>query len=473
MVTILSAAVYLRLLGSESYGLVGVYLHLFAVVSLLDLGLPSVITREIAKNRAHHVYTEATIVRSVESIIWLIALCMLVLMLTTLPVFGLNWFNYSTISPDSVQYSLIMMSFVIAIRVPYSLYFAALIGMEKHVSANLYLALSAIFRLAVTWLALSFKSDSQTFFTVQLLFSFIETILIAIIVWKKVGFSGFFIRWNKAYLRTIRRFTAGTMLVSLTAAIVAYSDKVILSRVLSLSEYGVYTVLFILSYGLINLSYPLYNVMYPRFTALVQKESFSEIRSLLDKMLTILQVLFYPILVVLIVYSDVTLKIYMGEISQAHIVVFRILCIYTLFSGLIIFPHLLQMAGGFVSGIVKSNLLTLIFLLPALVVSGIYFKLTGVVLSLLLGIIINLNIMLYFSASKLKVGLIMKIYKSMVLFGVLLAIGLACRYLAFPNIFVGILQLIIFYIFIILITIFLDSGARRSFYTYSRSRLNF
>ena len=71
LVFLLMAPVYLRLLGAEGYGLVGVFMTLSVAATALDLGLGSTLNRELARMRARDEPAAfADLIRTLEIACW-------------------------------------------------------------------------------------------------------------------------------------------------------------------------------------------------------------------------------------------------------------------------------------------------------------------------------------------------------------------------------------------------------------------
>ena len=115
---------YIRFIGIESYGLVGIFASLQAFSGLLDMGLSTTLNRELARlsmvpDKAREM---RNLVRTLEMIYWGMAL------LIGIAVFGLSepiahdWVKAENLSPSEVQQALMIMGAVIAFQWPLSFY---------------------------------------------------------------------------------------------------------------------------------------------------------------------------------------------------------------------------------------------------------------------------------------------------------------------------------------------------------------
>jgi len=71
-------------------------------------------------------------------------------------------------------------------------------------------------------------------------------------------------------LRRIWRFSAGVTAITIAGMVLGQLDKVVLSKMLSLAEYGQYMIAFALAGTLYLFSGPVFNAVYPRFSSLVR-----------------------------------------------------------------------------------------------------------------------------------------------------------------------------------------------------------
>ncbi|HDH07966.1 MAG TPA: polysaccharide biosynthesis protein, partial [Gammaproteobacteria bacterium] len=93
VITLIFMPVYISLMGIEAYGLVGIYLSLFAVLFLLDLGLSTTLNRELAKlsARNENVQQMRNLVRTLELIYWVTAVLIGVCIVLLAPLITHYW----------------------------------------------------------------------------------------------------------------------------------------------------------------------------------------------------------------------------------------------------------------------------------------------------------------------------------------------------------------------------------------------
>src|SRR5712691_7622512 len=103
---------YVRLLGVESYGLIGFYVSWVAMVGILDTGISATALREIAWlwARPDERRQAGTLLRSLEAAYWGIMVVLGTGLLTAAWWFGAGWFKSAALAPDVVRQALLLMT---------------------------------------------------------------------------------------------------------------------------------------------------------------------------------------------------------------------------------------------------------------------------------------------------------------------------------------------------------------------------
>ena len=147
LVSILMVPWYLRYLGAEAYGLVGVFAMLQAWFMLLDIGLTPTLARETARFHGHAL--SSADYRSLVRVLELAFLAMAVLIAAGLFLgsgsLARNWLKVSEISLAEVERALQIMALIVALRWMCGLYRSIVTGAERLVwlAQNLGAGISA------------------------------------------------------------------------------------------------------------------------------------------------------------------------------------------------------------------------------------------------------------------------------------------------------------------------------------------
>src|SRR5581483_4285866 len=130
---------YIRFMGIESYGLVGIFSTLLSLFALLDMGLGATLNREMARLGAQKNKTVVMrdLLRTLEIPYWLVALLIGVVVAVLSPVLAYHWFNPKSLSPETVQRAVLYMGIAIALQWPFSFYSGGLSGRQQQVLLGL------------------------------------------------------------------------------------------------------------------------------------------------------------------------------------------------------------------------------------------------------------------------------------------------------------------------------------------------
>ena len=302
LISIAFIPLYLHFMGAESYGLVGFYLTLQALFAVLDMGLTATVSRELARRSSSQ--EMRNLVRTLEVIYWAIALFIAVIVALLAPWIATHWLNASTLSDGVVRLSLVLMGLMIALRMPYGFYGGALLGLQKQVLLNIIKIVVETLKSGGVVLVLWLVSPSITsFFVWQVAVSGLGLCLIAVVLWNQMP-TGSSAKFESRIFKGIWRFTAGMSGISITAAILTQSDKLMLSKILSLETFAYYVLASNVAMGLYVIISPIFSAVYPKFSQLIAKNESETLRVLYHKSSQLMTVVVMPVALVICFFSE-------------------------------------------------------------------------------------------------------------------------------------------------------------------------
>ena len=253
LVGILILPLYLKYMGAEAYGLVGFFTMLQAWFNLLEMGLTPTVARETA--RFHGGATDALsyrrLLRALQLIFFTVALLGGGAMFMFSGVIADRWLNVQTLPLAQVELALQLMAVGVALRWMSGLYRGCISGAEHLVWLGGFNALIASLRfLGVMPVLIWIDSSPKTFFIYQTSIAIIEFAGLFLKA-KKIKpklLSAEFIGWApKTLTITLRENLGFSMSIAFTSSawvIVSHTDKLLLSKFLSLSDYGYFTLFY-------------------------------------------------------------------------------------------------------------------------------------------------------------------------------------------------------------------------------------
>lgn len=371
---------YLKYLGIEAYGLIGFFVTTQAVLSLLDMGMAPTINREVARCAAAGNLQEAgKLLHTLAVVYWSVAGLIAVLILLLAPLIAEYWLQSRQLSTQTISHAVMLMGLVVACRWPIGLYQGALIGAHRlTVSSSINMAMVTIGSVGAVSVLAFISPTIEAFFIWQACVGFVYAITIRWAAWRVIG-NLIQVQFDLIRLKSIWRFTAGMSGIGLTALVFTQLDKVILSKMLGLEEFGHYMLATVVVSGLYVLIAPVYNVVYPRFTALVATGDTEKLIELYRIGTRMLASVIFPIAMVLAVFAEDLVLVWTGSLSIASSVapVIAMLAIGSALHGVMYFPYALQLAYGMTRLPLMINAILLIVLIPLIIFFAITYGAVG------------------------------------------------------------------------------------------------
>lgn len=360
---------YIKFMGIESYGLVGVFASLQALFGLLDMGLSTTLNREMARLSVLPGKTGEMrhLVRTLEMIYWGMAVIIGIAVVGLSAPIAHHWVKTDKLSPSTVQQALMITGGVLAFQWPVSLYSGGLMGLQKQVLLNGVesgvATLRGVGAVLVLWLI---SPTILAFFTWQIFMSLFNTSVMSVFLWRSIPKTGHRPHFQKDMILNVWRFTAGMTGISLSAIILNQTDKIILSKILSLEMFGYYSLATLVAGTLYRFIGPVFTAVFPRFSQLVSLNDKNALRELYHKGCQLMSVMILPAAMVVSLFSSEILLLWTGNpsiVSNTHEVV-SILIVGTALNGLMGLPYALQLAHAWTKLTFYTNIIACIVLVP-------------------------------------------------------------------------------------------------------------
>lgn len=342
---------YLRYLGIEAYGLIGFFATTQALLSLLDLGLAPTINREVARCSATGNMPEArNLLHTLAVVYGVTALLIALLIFTLAPLIASHWLQSSNMGSETLGRAMMLMGLVIACRWPIGLYMGALMGMQRLAVSSAVSIVMVTFGSfgAVAILALV-SPTIEAFFIWQASVALLYVAVIRWAAWKVMG-RGCVGKFSVGSLSRIWRFSAGMSGVAVAAIFLTQLDKVLLSRMLNLEDFGRYVLAGVVATGLSVFVVPTFNSVYPRFSAFISNGREVELTNLYLQGTRLFCSFVFPVALTMAVFSEDLIYVWTGNGSLAASVapIVTLLVMGSALNGVMHFPYALQLAYGMV-----------------------------------------------------------------------------------------------------------------------------
>lgn len=347
---LLAVPLYLRFLGVEAYGVVGLFTSFSILVGFLDLGLGATLTRELARlsARTSTLADSRDLLRTFELAYVLIALLIgLLVILCSVPV-SQYWVQAQVLERAEIAHALVLAGVALACQWPTNLYNSGLAGVHRQVQLGVATIVFATFRVVITLAAVWWMPSLESFFWAQICSMMLQTLGTRWMLWKALELGEHRPSFRLSIIRSSLRFAGGMTGIAITSIILTQTDKVILSKALNLADFGVYVVAGTLATGLYMLISPMFSVMYPRFSSLIHVGDNAKLIDLYHTSSQTMAALVIPVALVVAVFSHEVLYVWTGNdgLSQQGGWILAFLIIGNACNGIMNMPYALQLASG-------------------------------------------------------------------------------------------------------------------------------
>jgi O-antigen/teichoic acid export membrane protein len=378
--------VYLKFLGIEAYGLIGMLATLQALFGLLDLGLAPAINREVARGTSDNNLSGAReLLHTLTFIYWATALLICLISVAGAPFLAEHWLQSNHLSRRTLETSLLLMGLVVACRWPAGLYLGVLVGAQRiALSSGITILMSTIASLGAVAALAWISPRVETFFVWQAAAGLLNALAMRSAAWYAIGRqSG--MAFSLPALKQIWRFSAGLSGIALSALLLTQVDKVVLSSSLTLSAFGQYSLATLVVSGLYLLVTPAFNVIYPRFTALVASGDAQGLTDSFRRGTRAFAIALSTCSMLLAVFAQDLVRVWTGDAPLARTVapIIAVLAASVTLHGVMFFPYALQLAHGLTRLPLTIHLVLVAIAVPLMAVLAWQYQALGGALALL------------------------------------------------------------------------------------------
>lgn len=362
---------YIKYLGMEAYGLIGLFAVMQAWLTLLDMGMTPTLNREMARFTAgeHSPQSIRDLLRSLEIICLILAVVIAVIVWLASDWLASNWLKADKLPLEVVAKALSIMAFVVALRFIEGIYRGSLFGLQKQVwynGANVILV--TVRQFGAVGMLVWVSSTIQAFFLWQVFFSLLSVVVFALSVHRTLPKSPLPPRFSREAIAGVWHFAGGMLGITLLAILLTQVDKLLLSRLVSLESFGYYTLAATVASILYMVTGPITQAIYPRMVELSSQGDKAQLVSIYHQSAQLITVLTSTAMILLFSYADGIVYMWSGNVDLAKNTssILSALALGTFLNVLMHVPYHLQLAYGWTSLAIKSNAVAVILLVPAI-----------------------------------------------------------------------------------------------------------
>lgn len=378
VISLFFVPIYIRYLGMEAYGLIGISSAITVIMSLSDFGITAALMREMARGwKTEEDINEGRQVFAILSRLYF-PLVMLLggAIVVSAPYIASDWIKAGMLETEVVVMTLRIIGIMASLQLLAVYFSAALLGLQRQVLANIIGMVTATVQALGAVLVLEFYGpDIVAFFAWQTLVLGISAAVTAVAVNSIVPRAVKRGDIDRSVFRRVIRFALGMSGISVLSIVLTQTDKVVLSKLLSLEQFGYYSLATVVAMSLKRLFGPLFSAFYPRLIELVRRNDPATLSHVYHLASQAMGAMVLPVSMLLMFYSWEIVYVWTGDVSiadRSHMLI-TILVAGTALTGLTQTPYALQLAHGKTRLALIINIVGAIFFVPAVYLLGKYY----------------------------------------------------------------------------------------------------
>lgn len=363
--------VYIHFLGLEAYGLIGAFAALYSILVFFDFGISPTLTREFSRftGGAYSATEIRDLLRSAEAIAVTVATLVLIGFWLASDWLATSWFNVQKLDPKTVSDAVKEMGLVAALRFVESIYRGCVIGLQRMVLFSAVTAALATVRAVGAIAVLAFVSNSiGAFFMWQAIVSMASLVMLGLATYSSLPRGHRRGRPSLDAIRSVGGFASGMLTISILSIGLTQLDKLLLTNLLPLSDFGRYSIAALVAISLQLLGEPAFRTFGPRFARLHAEQDEAGFIQLYHQAAQLVSILAGSAAIVLISFAEPFLALWTQDavLAQQTAPLLQVLALGYLLNLFVWVPYLAQLAHRWTSLAIRTNLLALLLIAPLL-----------------------------------------------------------------------------------------------------------
>lgn len=257
---------YLHALGLNNWGLVSFISLLQTLLSIFDAGASQSLVKEFAgidPKKPDGLLRLGKIFFGFERIYWTVALVLsLVLVCFTDQIINF-WLKVDINNLENARTTLYCGALIFLLQFPGSIYRSLLVGVQRQVSLNLIIGSSALIKHLFGVFLLIIWPKLIIYLLWQVVAVGFETLFRGVFSWKILGIKRANLYWDKLAVTSLVASVGMMTLVTILGVVTVQMDKLILSGMVSLDQFAVYSTASSVALGSLQIIYPVTNAVLP------------------------------------------------------------------------------------------------------------------------------------------------------------------------------------------------------------------
>lgn len=360
---------YIKYLGVEAYGLIGLFTVLQTGLALLDLGMTPALSKEMAyfTGGSRSINSTKNLFKTIELITIILSIILFLLIYACSEWIASSWIQSNRFNEGEIAYLFNLMGFVAAIRFLESIYRSAIIGLQRQVLFNIEnIILSTLRALGAVLVLVYISATLEVFFIWQAFVSILAIIVFKITTIKILPSPSIKGKFKLMELKSVWKFASGILGINIITFLITQSDKLFLSKLIDLKEFGFYTLATTISTSLFLLCAPITQAWFPKLSELNASNNLRKLKLQFHRASQLVIIFAGSAALVIIFFPELLLYLWTQnlKLSIETSSILIILMIGSLLNCIIIIPYNLQLVYGWTKLSLISNIVLLLIITP-------------------------------------------------------------------------------------------------------------
>lgn len=368
VISVLLVPLYIKFLGPESYGIIGLYTSTCMMFSLLDCGMGLTLNRSLAQLAPSA--DAKDLARSLEILYWVIGLAAGLALFALAPFIAHKWVKPEQLSAETIERVLRIGALVFVFQWPISLYSNGLNGLQRQVRLMAIGTVTGVLRGLITVGVLWHVSPSlDAFFFCQLAVTVAQVLWLRASLWAGITETADPPHFDFKRLKAVWRFASSTFVLSLLSMVLSQLDKFLLSRLIDLKSFGYYVLASTAATSALSLGNSVYTAVFPRLCQLSEPDNRKKLSLLYHKSCQLTATLVLPVAMLLCFFGRELLTLWTRnpELAKNAGPLLSLISVGMAINTVMGLPLGLQLAHGWVRLSIYKNLVAIAVFVPLMI----------------------------------------------------------------------------------------------------------
>ena len=267
VLTLAITPMQVNLLGMEAYGVIGFIAVLQIAIGVLDLGLSSTVTRELAGDHSSNRWRSQSLLRTAITIYWGLAIIIGIILFASAGSIASAWFHPKSVDIVELKHAIQVIAIFLALRWPIALYSGVLTGVQRMDILNVVKVSVFSLRLLGGILVLLAWRDLGAFLTWTAFSALVEVLLYAVVTRQIVPAMNWRPGFSLNALRAVWGFSLSMSALAVLAMGITQIDRLLISKMLPLVDLGYYSLAYHAATAISLILSAISSAMMPSFAA--------------------------------------------------------------------------------------------------------------------------------------------------------------------------------------------------------------